>query len=221
MDNIQLTALVPHDMEPAQKQLITWCDLKIASLKAEHKEFGDSISELATMKWATLPMKKQLAKVGKRILFFSKMKMAIQAGYVVVPNFPIQLFAIKTKFKNPLPQHSSSYWDSKTQKSQELPVGAGEYQNPFPVVERERTKEGDKVESCSYATDWAEMEFPLTMAKPEIIEATNKAMLLKCFDQIGIMPATRNEDPVIIGQLVNGKKIISFMIAWHFDTKVL
>lgn len=222
MENIQLTALVPHDMEPAQKQLIVWCDQKINSLKSDAKEFGDSISELATMKWATKPMKNQLAKVNKRILFFEKMKMAIEHGYTIVPNFPIQIFAIRTKFTNPLPQTNSSYWGDKEQKSQELPVGKGEYQNPFPVVERERNElAGGKTESTSYATDWAELEFPLTMAKPEIINATNRAMLLECFDQFGIMPATRNDDPVIIGQLVNGAKTLSFMIAWHFDTKVL
>jgi hypothetical protein len=222
MENLQLTALIPQDMEPAQKQLIQWCEKKLTLLNNEVSDMEASISQLATMKCATKPLKYQLSKVHKRILFFDKMKKAIEAGYTIVPNFPIQIFAIRTTSKKPAQQHTNSYWGDKTQNPKELPVGEGEYKNPFPLVERERIDIGNgKTESFSYATDWDDLEFPITMAKPEIIEATNKAMLLECFDLFGVMPATRNEDPIIIGQLVNGSKRLSFMIAWHFDTKVL
>jgi hypothetical protein len=109
----------------------------------------------------------------------------------------------------------------------ELPVGEGEYKNPFPVVIVETTTHGDgKKDYKSYAEEWKDMEFPITMIKPEIIEATNRAMALEIFDQFGILPATKNEDPIIVGQIINKTgsyrmKIVSFMIAWHFDTKVL
>jgi hypothetical protein len=221
MENIQLTALIPHDMEPAQKQLIGWCENKIASLKADVKEMEDAMYQASTMRWALQPLKNQFKKLSKRVLFFEKMKMALDNGYTIVPNFPVQIFAIRTTRENPLSKTNNSRWDNKVQDAMELPVGKGEYQNPFPIVEVESYKSGDRTDYISNATDWAEMEFPLTMAKPEIIEATNRAMLLECFDQFGIMPATRNDDPIIIGQLVNGKKTLSFMIAWHFDTKVL
>lgn len=122
---------------------------------------------------------------------------------------------------------TSSHWGDKQQAAMQLPEGKGKYENPFPVVERWTDEYQDgKKELYSQATEWGEMEFPVSMIKPEIIEATNRAMALKLFDQFGVCPKTRNEDPIIVGQIVNKgtgyrNKIISFMIAWHFDTKVL
>lgn len=225
-NNIQLTALLPDQMKQAQNDLISWCETKVKSLTSEIEELTESIRHASAQKWATSPLKRQQAKVEKRILFFDKIKQALLAGYVIVPNFPVQLFAIRTNKDSPLKMFSSSRWGDKKQEAMELPIGQGEYQNPFPVVERETYKDGDKEWHSSQATDWAEMEFPITMIKPEIIEATNKAMALEVFDQFGVLPATRNEDPIIVAQIINKStgyrhKTVSFMIAWHFDTKVL
>lgn len=222
MENIQLTALLPEQMKTAQSQLIDWCANKCAYLQAEVKELEDAVFHASTMKWATKPIKHQASKVRKRITFFEKVKAALEAGYVIVPNFPVQMFSIRTDKQSPLKMFSSSKWGSKEQSAKELPQGEGEYQNPFPVVTIDSWKD-DKgnYHHQSYAEDWAEMEFPITMIKPEIIEATNKAMALNLFDQFGIMPATRNEDPVIIAQIINGRKRVSFMIAWHLNTNVL
>lgn len=226
MENIQLTALVPEQMKVAQANLIDWCSGKINSLKVEVKELSDSIFHASTMKWAITPLKRQQTKVEKRILFFKKIQSALNAGYVIVPNFPVQLFAIRTNKNSPLQMFSSSYWDDKAQSAMELAIGQGEYKNPFPLVERERKERDNKTISSSFAFDWDELEFPITMIKPEIIEATNKAMALEIFDQFGVLPSTRNEDPIIVGQIINKRsnyrnKIVSFMIAWHFDTNVL
>lgn len=226
MDNIQLTALVPEQMKVAQTNLIEWCTGKINSLRVDIKELQDSVLHASEMKWSTAAMKRQVSKTEKRILFFEKIQSALNAGYVIVPNFPVQLFAIRTDKKSPLKMFSSSSWGDKTQKPMELPQGEGEYQNPFPLVGRSSEMVDGKRQEESYATDWAELEFPISMVKPEIIEATNRAMALEVFDQFGVLPSTRNEDPIIVGQIVNKTsqyraKIVSFMIAWHFDTKVL
>lgn len=226
MNDIQLTALVPEQMKVAQSNLIEWCSGKINSLKEEIKEWQDSLSHALVMKWATAPMKRQISKTEKRVLFFEKIQSALNAGYVIVPNFPVELFAIRTNKGTPLSMFSSSYWDGKRQEAMELPEGKGEYQNPFPLVERSREKTSDgRTNGESFATDWDELEFPITIIKPEIIEATNRAMALQTFDQFGVLPSTRDEDPIIVGQIVNKRgyrnKIVSFMIAWHFNTKVL
>lgn len=227
MENIQLTALVPEQMKVSQENLITWCSGKINSINEEIQELKESVEHATKMKWATSTLKRQLAKAEKRILFFNKIAAALKAGFVIVPNFPVTVFAIRTSRDKPLTMLSDRHWGDKEQKPMELPLGEGEYQNPFPVVDRERTRLADgKTEDRSMATDWAELEFPVSMMKPEIMEATNHAMALELFDQFGVLPKTRNEDPIIIGQIVNKRgqysnKIVSFMIAWHFDTKVL
>lgn len=227
MDNIQLTALVPEQMKVAQDNLIEWCSGKINSINSEIKELKESVEHARQQKWAVSTLKRQQSRAEKRILFFDKIQAALKAGFVIVPNFPVTLFAIRTNRDKPLTMFTNRHWDDKEQKPMELPTGEGEYQNPFPIVERETESLADnKTRDISYATDWAELEFPISMMKPEIIEATNKAMALQIFDQFGILPKTRNEDPIIVGQIVNKSgayrsKIVSFMIAWHFDTKVL
>lgn len=228
MENIQLTTLVPEQMKVAQENLITWCSGKINSINSEIKELKDAVLHASEMKWGTSVLKRQQVKAEKRILFFEKIQAALHAGYVIVPNFPVTLFAIRTNKDTPLQMFTSSHWGDKEQKSMELPIGSGEYKNPFPLVERETESLADnKTRDISYATEWDELEFPVSMIKPEIIEATNKAMALEIFDQFGVLPKTRNEDPIIVAQIINKgtgyarNKIVSFMIAWHFDTKVL
>ncbi len=148
-------------------------------------------------------------------------------GYYIVPNFPIQMFAIKTNRRR-VHVRSNSVNSDHQQQCVILSIGKGDYKNPFPLVERRYAKyNGDeKIESSmSQASDWDDIDFPITMAKPKIMEATTRAMALKIFDQIGVMPVTRNEDPVIIGQIIRKSgymtKTVSFMIAWHLNTNMI
>ncbi len=75
--------------------------------------------------------------------------------------------------------------------------------------------------------EWKELEFPLQMAKLNIMEATNRAMALKCFDDFGIMPGKKKEDPIIVARLRDPRstkyweKWITFMVAWHLNTRDL
>lgn len=224
--DIQLTATIPMEMVNAQQQIITWCDLKLASLRFESAELLAATEHAKKSKWKFTTLQSQYGKSVRKISYYEKMKSALLEGYYIVPNFPIQMFAVKTKRDRPLPMQTWSYWSNKDQSPQELPETVGEYKNPAPLVERVSKKDADgKDISESWATDWQDIEFPITMAKPQIMEATSRAMALKIFDQIGIMPATRNDDPVIIGQIImkSGytQKTVSFMIAWYLDTKVL
>lgn len=225
MEDIQLTALLPGDMAVVQKDLINWCARKISTLKADEQEMEQSITHAAAMKWKTSPLKTAQAKIKKQIIYYDKIKAALEQGYVIVPNFPVQMFAIRTDRENPLQKFEWYYWGAKEQSPKLLPAGEGEYKNPFPLIERQESvkdKDGKIIEEgYSRAVDWDDLEFPITMIKPEIIQATNQAMALNIFDQFGVMPATRNDDPVIVGQIINGRKRVSFMIAWHLNTKDL
>jgi hypothetical protein len=226
VDDIQLTATIPEEMANSQKELIIWCEAKIKSLKADEIEIKEAFEHAKEMKWKYRTLENQYKKYAKRISFYKKIKAALLEGYYIVPNFPVQMFAIRTKRGAPLTQFSESYWGDKKQNTGELQIGDGEYKNPFPIVERNRDKLPDSKEDvCSYATSWDEMEFPISMSKPQIMKATSRAMALKIFDEIGVFPKYKNEDPVIIGTIVqkNGytTKKVSFMIAWHLNTNTI
>lgn len=63
-------------------------------------------------------------------------------------------------------QPLSRYQPDLPQEAQELPAGEGEYQNPFPWVQRDyNVKEEPNGEKQWYARDWSDFEFPMVMAK--------------------------------------------------------
>lgn len=227
--NIQLTATIPSEMVAAQQQLITWCESKILSINAEAKELYDAVEHAKRSKWKHSTLANQYNRSIRRLTFYQKMKAALLEGYYIVPNFPIQMFAIRTTKQCPK-GHSWNYWGIHEQDAQALKINEGEYKNPRPLVDRiselrHTTTNTVTRKSESYPVGWDDLEFPITMAKPEIMQATSRAMALKVFDQIGVFPPTKNDDPVILGQIILKEgyrsKTISFMIAWHLNTNVL
>lgn len=222
IDDIALTATLPSEMVDAQRQLISWCEDKITVISEEAKELLEAHDRAKKMKWKWMPLYNLHQKALKRLQYYEKIKIALEAGFYIIPNFPIDLFAIRTK-KDTL---KITHFNGKEQPAQELKEGEGVYKNPFPLLRYTQEKDSEgRTEYKSYPLSWKDIEFPITMAKPQIMDATSRAMALKCFDQIGIMPAKRNEDPVIIGQIFRKvgyqTKITSFMIAWHLDTSMI
>lgn len=230
--NIAVTALVPGDMQVCQSALIQWVERKIAALETDAAELNGALVHALAKKWKSAVFKRHAALAEKRVAFYKKMLMALEHGYVIVPNFPVQMFLIRTNRESPLKMvHDSDWGQDLKQSAQVLPAGEGGYENPFPIVDKfkipdPQTNRPDKTTVRHLATEWDEIEFPVSMAKPEIMEAVTRTMALHCFDQIGILPKARKEDPLIIGQLIDprekwGNKVVSFMIAWHLDTRVL
>lgn len=66
------------------------------------------------------------------------------------------------------------------------------------------------------------------MAKPHIMCAVERAMALKIFDDIGILPdpSPKKKDPIIVGRIYDNPTTyhrvpLTFMISWHLDTRAL
>jgi len=220
--DIQLTAMLPHEMVVAQQELISWCEKKVAVETTDRDELKQSYEYAKSHKWRWQPLYNQYNKQVKIVSYYEKMLAALKEGFYIVPNFPIDMFAVRTKNKKVKHFVTTSWSETHEQDSGELKIGEGEYKNPHPRVFRK--EQNDK--TYYFAKEWNEFEFPITMAKPNIMEATNYAMALKIFDKIGIMPAQKRTDPVIIGQIMlktnnYHRKIVSFMIAWHLNTNVL
>lgn len=226
VEDIALTATLPSEMVESQTQLIDWCSRKILVCQDEVRELYDSYERAKKMKWKFEPLRNLWRNASKKLAYYEKVKAALEAGYYIVPNFDVQFFAIRTSKKTPKDSWETATWNTDHKKdAQELPIGEGEYQNPFPVVYQKFVGEGNERKKYSRAESWDAMEFPIMMAKPEIMDATSRAMALKVFDRIGVYPKYRKEDPVIIGQIFNKKgtttKIVSFMIAWHINTNMI
>lgn len=230
--SLQVSAFTPDEMLHANSALIQWCDGKIASLESEHKELSEAVEHAKLRKWKTSTLAKHANLSLKRIEYFRKMKGALEQGFYIVPNFPVTMFAIRTSREKPLRLATFSRWGSTLeQPAQALPAGEGEYKNPLPEVWQSACpteKEPDRKEY--WAEFYKDIEFPINMAKPQIMEAVTRAMALNIFDEFGILPDPKpKRDPVIIGRIIDPrsvsystqKKHISFIIAWHLDTRVL
>lgn len=230
--NLEVTASLPHEMQQCQSALMKWCQQKIASIREEINAANSEMEIAIKHKWRASGWKKRIALDERRITFFGKILAALKAGYSIVPNFPITLFAIRSNVTTPKGQAETSRWGRFEQNAQPLEIGKGDYKNPFPLIQEdgitEKNNEGKEVQKkLYYPVEWDEMEFPASMAKPHIMESTAEAMKSGIFDQFGICPPERKRDPMIIAQIIDprpvaygSRKAISFLVCWHLNTEI-
>ncbi len=237
--DIQVTAENADEMVACQRDLIGWTEAKIAELAAQAIELKTAFEHARDHGWKYDTLERHWKLAIKRQDFYERMLTALVHGYQIVPSFPITAFAIRTDKNKPLKMMTTWYSKSHTQEPSEIPAGEGDYKNPFPVVSQRTTAQATATtgEKCQYwAREWKDMEFPLSMSKPRIMEAATRAMALKIFDDIGILPGyAPNEgtraprgDPLIIARLMvpkqysaENRRWVSFIIAWHLDTRTI
>lgn len=217
VESQQLVALSASDMPVVQESILEWCDLQIKRTKLELLDAKENFVNAQQHKWKSSPFKNLVRKLEKRIEYYKKVKVAIKEDYVIVPNFPIDIFAIRTKAKTPRYYESGSYWEDFLQSSQSLPQDEGKYKDAVPKV---GTVEKDD-KRIFYPEEFkADIAFPVTAVKPHVLEATQKAMALKLFDEIGIVRQSSGRDPIVCGIIKNPARPyhqLTFFIAWFIN----
>jgi hypothetical protein len=223
--------------EPSRKgmlSLILWSARKIQAIKGEIAEAQEQLAIAVQNKWNRAAWQTQIRKHERRMAFYKKVKGALEAGYYIVPPFPVEIFAIRTDRKRPEPMRSD-FSSNHDQLAQSLPIGEGSYVDPRPTCQKDSwTKtnpDGTKKQMTEYyATEFRAVDFPFKLAKPEIMGATAKAMAQKIFDRLGILPGTHKPDPIICGQIIipnqpswskRDPNVINFFVAWWLDTSTL
>lgn len=238
--DIEVSAVDPIGMEQSQSALIKWAKRKIEITKVEHAEVQGAYEHAVKMRWRRDVLKKQAESILKRVQFYEKVLTALEMGYVIVPQFPVDLFAVRTDKKNVtrviLTREVSSgvpWRGTFQQATKNLPEGQGQYQNPFPTVRQSwarkiKDDQGREKEVRDFWSDeWDEMEFPVAMSRPVIMQSVTRAMAQKVFDEIGIFQG--GADPIIVGSIVNPKRgmaikycpRVMFMLAWSLNTSDL
>ena len=221
-----IIALSPTDLAPAQQSLLGWCDQRIEHWLSEQRDAKGAYEHAVKNKWKAEPFRNLLNKANRKIGFYRKIRTAIEAGYLIVPNFPLEIFAIRTTATEARADESTSRWQTFAQQPRALPVGAGEYMNPVPAkYEEERTIKDGKTETFYLPAELKdELEIPLHLVKPQIMAAIDKARALKLFDQIGIC-TDRKADPIVCGQIIESgswqSKRVTFFVAWYVDLDAL
>lgn len=239
-DTVHLVARNPAEMQAARGDLLVWLKQKLTSTEAEIRDLNASVEEARQNNWKTDALIRARNRTVNLETFYFKMLMAVEAGYTIIPDFPIDVFAIRVNRSGVRQQEETQTtdwgWPSiPNQPADTTAAGSGEYRNPEALERHMEWKDKNaKGEEVNYRTTRAakfqdEIVFPMIAARPEVMNATAGAMALKVFDQIGICRPVKEGrqvqfgkgDPLIMGQILlrrpQDTKVVNFIIAWHLN----
>lgn len=236
-----LVALVPSDVPVQQAKLGAFLSQKIAALQRENSDAIDSVRVATNAGWRTESLMRANRTLERRIQYYEKLKAAVEAGYLIVPNFEVDVMAVRVSREHAKQLRDSSLSWRITNATPDLsPAGEGRYvddkltyhdhrrevPHPKPNYQGQTQTVGEVVIS-----DYDEaIDFPVLAVSPIVMQATAEAMRHKIFDRIGVVTG-RAEDPVVVGQIIDPRatglgrrrpdKMVTFFIAWWLDPKTL
>jgi len=230
IDNLSLVALTPSDMPDQQQKLSAWCARKIELMERELGHYTALQDEAIQggFKWTSYAA--GATRAAKRVVYYTKLKAAVDAGYLIVPNMPTITFAVRVKRGRPK-RNESTYASSARRATPDLlPAGEGRYVDDENFTESYALADTDyqgkpieKIRHFATAFD-DDVDFPLQGVMPEVLRATAKAMALKLFDQLGVVQNSGGRDPIVVGQLLDPRgnsRLTTFFVAWWLDTASL
>lgn len=231
VEDVTLVALTPSEMAPAQAALAEWCDAKITAVRAELADLNENHETMCAAGLRQKGIVPLINRTEKRIAYYEKIKAAVEAGYLIVPNFPVDVFALRVaRGKQPVQETDYKFDRSyRTATAQKLPAGEGRYVDDqldaFQKSHTEKSADGkDVVKYRYYSGDYREVDFPVIAVKPVVLKATERAMGLRIFDELGTVQNNVGRDPIIVGRLLDPRgngRMTTFFIAWWLDTATL
>ena len=224
-------------MAHCQEELVKFFKAKVEIVSADAQELKASYEIAKKNKWQTKTLKRHAEKAVKRVEYYQKVLAAFEAGYHIVPNFPVDAFAIRVTRDGPTRWYAK-YSDEMEQKPDIAAPGDGKYVSPDPITKEDIKYDAERDQRNVvgyYLKDLdPEIEFPFTMAKPEIMQATSRAMALKIFDEMGALPGVARKgrrrktypDPILTGKIFDPddqykNRCVMFLIAWHIDPRTI
>lgn len=227
-DTRVLAALSAGEMPAVQAQLTGWLTRKLDAIKTDISMFEENIRVAERSNMKTGAFKNVLARSRRLFNYYEKLKIAVSEGFVIIPDLQATTIAVRVDRATPKRIDTGSHWQAQTATPEpSLPAGAGRYVDDENVTESYQVDGVDyqgkpRKEDRYYASEFdEEIDFPMLVVKPVVLEATQRAMALNVFDKIGVVGA-RRKDPLVIGEILgpNGKKQV-FFIAWWLDPETL
>lgn len=231
--NPEATTVMANSTEqlPAlQAPLPGWARKKYEAARAEYDELILAVAEAKKHKWKTSVLQKAANGALSRIVFYDKVVQVLEAGFMLFPPVPnADVIAVRVNNREPPSKWGEGKWGNPggtVEMKSPLPPEEGIYVDPvihWQLLQEIRNEKNELTNKEWMALDLSDPVFPLAMAKPAIIAATNAAMEMKVFDEIRMFPFERRPkgDPCLLGSIVERKtnRRLYFLISWRIDEK--
>ncbi len=225
-----LLALRPDELAAAHGTIRKWATGMESLMRRQAEELDESVQKARANKWGVLTLQKHLRIARQRRAFYRKIVAAVDAGYLIVPNFPMDPWVVRTDRKNPSGGTSRNSYSADRwfpQKARLLPEGEGRYVARSALLEvwdrEEKAKDGEeKTFHYSRPSEFDESpEFPFAFAAPYVMDRVAAAQEERIFDEIGVAEEGTG-DPILLGRLLNprpGSTAVTFFLAWGLDLR--
>lgn len=220
-----IVATTPQQMQEAQSTTLAWVVKKIEAVKHELADARATFTTLQAAKFNTNRATAMIRRASRRVTFYEKIHAALEAGYVIIPPFDVQIFAVRTD-RGPK-RDMDEFRNTADQRGRALPVGEGQYVDPQPVrINSGETMTKERADKTTYEValyendEWRDADLPVRAHKPQLITAVHGAMGQLIFDALGIAPSFRSVDPIIVGEIYRPdvyRASIMFFVAWWLD----
>lgn len=230
-----------EEMRASQDKLCEWAAAKVAESEKKRAELCDLREAARCAKQAIRGYGPLIRDAADSVLFYAKIRAALKAGYCIVPNFPVDVIAVRIDEDRaaecePDVWHESVYRQTPRlhdASPDKLAPGLGHYVDPLPrgTTCSEKIERPGEKPTTRYTTTplaWRDVAFPAKLARRELIENLTTATKQRVFDDIGILPERRKRhaDPMLIGRIHSrpghwATRTVSFLIAWWIDTETL
>lgn len=234
---LQLIAHSREQMASVQTKLVAWAEKKLNDAKSQMDEASQAKTVALASGFNADPFTRSYQRSYRLYSFYDKIKAAIEAGYVIIPDFPVDVFAIRTTKSRPKPMETKWRGETRAQSSESPSRGEGVYVDSDPTECHSRTEyiTDQKTKEVNPQNYWRAdefrdvIDFPLSIAKAEIMDDVACAMQHKIFDEIGVLPERRTQkrDPIVTGIIrdprsskYNDRRVM-FLLAWYLDTRTL
>lgn len=234
-NDLLVIASHPQELAEGQLAMIEHVKIKEAESQLELTANGELMEHCKKAKITTAPVKRLRSKIESRLKYLTKLRTALEEGFVIVPNFPGTTIAVRVKRDKPIRKTETSTYSTPGISSvapEQLSQGEGRYVNPIPIVKTHAQNTGEKrygsTEEIIKYSAWPvaydeDIALPVEFLKPTVMQMTTKTMARKLFDEILIIDGNiaQRGDPMVLGRLIdkrNGKQV-TFLIAWFIDSK--
>ena len=227
--SIMVVAERPEHLAEYQASLVEWARHRLRESEAEVQDLQSSIDTAKSNGWRSDALRRQRRRAVQRVHYYEKMAGALEAGYCIVPDFPVDVIAIRTQTTSARePCNSTWKHQDRDQTSEAPPAGEGAWMAASPkigsYIERGARDGRETQKRHCYASDLREVELPVAFCKPTIMTSISQAMALGVFDEIGVLPARKKPDPLVVGRIYDKSRtdfVVTFIVASFIDTRDL